>query len=166
MLSALLGLQSLLGAIRENYMAREIFEYWIMWWIFEPSNTYQWSGAGFDSIVGSFQSSVCLFHSHHFHWQFFGVLFLHLFFSIAHVSHSIIRYFPLRLLFFGTSVHRKSGNTDIRRCSQVSKLLPERVRRGRVVGLLREGVGRAGRGLPCRGCGSSVRPLSWNINKI
>ena len=34
MLSALLGLQSLLGAIRENYMAREIFEYWIMWWIF------------------------------------------------------------------------------------------------------------------------------------
>ena len=40
MLSTLLGLQSLLGAIRENYMAREIFEYWIKWWIFLNHQTH------------------------------------------------------------------------------------------------------------------------------
>ena len=102
MLSTLLGLQSLLVAIRENYMAREIFEYWIMWWIFwtiEQISVIR-GGLWFHCRIISEQCLPIPFAS--FPLTILWAILVHLFYSIALVSHSIIRYFHC----FGTSVHR------------------------------------------------------------
>ena len=143
------------------------------------------SRAGFDSIVGSSEQSESAFSIRIFSIDIsLGFLVFSSVNSIACVSRSIIDFHliclnvwhskaSIPIAVFGTSSgwRKKLSNTaglmSVSQSCQVSvtsplrPLLPERVGRPRVVGLLRERVRRAGRGLSCGGGGgTAVRPFA------